>query len=126
MTPRFEHQNRTLTVENGAMKPGARPILTRRMPHSAILRIAGRRRNTWTRALDGLLALFGDRVLPFDTDAARHYAALAVAARNAGRGFPTLGGCIAAIAASRGFIVASRGTSRFEAGGIQVANPRQT
>jgi toxin FitB len=33
---------------------------------------AGRRRNTWTRALDGLLELFGDRVLPFDTDAARH------------------------------------------------------
>ena len=42
----------------------------------------GRRRNTLTRALDGLLELFGDRVLPFDTDAARHYAALAVAARN--------------------------------------------
>ena len=26
---------------------------------------AGRRRNTLTRALDGLLELFGDRVLPF-------------------------------------------------------------
>ena len=33
--------------------------------------------------------LFADRVLPFDTDAARHHTALAVAARNAGRGFPT-------------------------------------
>ena len=42
---------------------------------------AGRRRNTLTRALDGLLELFGDRVLPFDTDAARNHAALAVAAR---------------------------------------------
>jgi PIN domain-containing protein len=40
---------------------------------------AGRRRNTLTRALDGLLELFGDRVLPFDTDAARHHTALAVA-----------------------------------------------
>jgi hypothetical protein len=48
---------------------------------------AGRRKNTSTRALDGLLALFGDRVLPFDTDAARHHTVLAVAARNAGRGF---------------------------------------
>src|ERR1019366_773807 len=47
---------------------------------------AGKRRNPLTRALDGLLALFGDRVLPFDTDAARHYTVLAVAARNAGRG----------------------------------------
>jgi predicted nucleic acid-binding protein len=53
---------------------------------------AGRRRNTLARALDGLLALFGDRVLPFDTDAARHYTVLTVAARNACRGFPTADG----------------------------------
>ncbi len=87
---------------------------------------AGRRGTNLTRALDGLLVLFGDRVLPFDTDAARHHAALAVAARNAGRGFPTPDGYIAAIAASRGFIVASRDTSPFEAGGIQVVNPWQS
>jgi toxin FitB len=36
---------------------------------------AGRRRNPLTRAFDGLLELFGDRVLPFDTDAARHHTA---------------------------------------------------
>lgn len=47
----------------------------------------GKRRNTLTRALDGLLALFGDRVLPFDLDAARHYTDLAVAARKPGVGF---------------------------------------
>ena len=85
----------------------------------------GRRRNALTRALDGLLALFGDRVLPFDTDAARHHAALAVAARNAGRGFPTPDGYIAAIADSRGFIVASRDTSPYAAGGLQVVDPWQ-
>ena len=79
---------------------------------------AGRRRNTLARALDGLLELFGDRVLQFDTDAARHYAALAVAARNASRGFP-----MPAIAASRGFIVASRDTSPYEAGGLRVVDP---
>ena len=79
-----------------------------------------------TRALDGLLELFGDRVLPFDTDAARHYTALAVAARNAGRGFPTPDGYIAAIAASRGFIVASRDTSPYEAGGLRVVDPWQS
>ena len=87
---------------------------------------AGRRRNTLTRALDGLLELFDDRVLPFDTDAARHYTALAVAARNAGRGFPTPDGYIAAIAASRGFIVASRDTSPYEAGGLRVVDPWQS
>jgi predicted nucleic acid-binding protein len=40
---------------------------------------AGRRRNSLSRALDGLLELFGDRVLPFDIAAARHYMVLAVA-----------------------------------------------
>ena len=86
----------------------------------------GRCRESLTHALDGLLALFGDRVLPFDTDAARHHAALAVAARNAGRGFPTPDGYIAAIAASRGFIVASRDTSPYAAGGVRVVNPWQS
>jgi hypothetical protein len=79
-----------------------------------------------TRALDGLLELFGDRVLPFDTDAARHHTVLAVAARNAGRGFPTPDGYIAAIAASRGFIVASRDTAPYEAGGLPVVDPWQS
>jgi len=84
---------------------------------------AGKRKNALTHAFDGLLELFQDRVLPFDIQAARHYAELAVAARSAGRGFPTPDGYIAAIAASRGFIVASRDTSPYEAGGLAVINP---
>ena len=87
---------------------------------------AGRRRNSLSRALVGLLELFGDRVLPFDIAAARHYMVLAVAARNAGRGFPTPDGYIAAIAASRGFIVASRDTAPYEAGGLPVVDPWQS
>jgi len=50
----------------------------------------GRRKEMLAGALDGLIGLFKDRVLPFDTDAARHYAELAVTARAAGRGFPTV------------------------------------
>lgn len=87
---------------------------------------AGRRRNSLGHALDGLLELFDDRVLPFDTDAARHYSALAVAARGAGRGFRTPDGYIAAIAASRDFIVASRDTSPYKAGGLRVIDPWQS
>ncbi len=83
----------------------------------------GKRKNLLTRALDGLLELFEERVLPFDVDAARHYAQLAITARNGGRGFPTPDGYIAAIAASRGFMVASRDTSPYEAAGVQVVNP---
>src|SRR5437764_14630965 len=127
-------------VISEAMKPGANPAvrawlneqvaetlyLTSVTLAGMLFGIAalpvGRRRHTLTRALDGLLELFGDRVLPFDTDAARHQAALAVAVRNAGRRFPTPDGYIAAIAASRGFIVASRDTSPYEAGGLRVVD----
>jgi len=84
---------------------------------------AGKRKESLTQALDGLIGLFGDRILPFDTDAARHYASLAVKARAVGRGFPTPDGYIAAIAASRRFIVASRDTAPYEAAGVAVVNP---
>ena len=87
---------------------------------------AGQRKDMLAQALDGLMGLFRDRVLPFDTDAARHYAELAVRAKNCGRGFPTPDGYIAAIAASRGFIVASRDTAPFEAAGVSVINPWET
>lgn len=83
----------------------------------------GKRKNLLDRALVELLELFVDRVLPFDTDAARHYADLAVMARKGGRGFPTPDGYVAAIAASRGFMVASRDVSPYEAAGVKVINP---
>ncbi len=83
----------------------------------------GKRKKGLGEALDGLLELFDDRVLSFDTDAARHYAELAVKARVAGKGFPTPDGYIGAIAASRKFVVATRDTSPFEAAGIAVINP---
>lgn len=83
----------------------------------------GKRRELLDQALAELLELFGPRVLPFDTDAARHYASLAVAARSGGRGFPTPDGYIAAIAASRGFIVASRDTSPYAAANVAVIDP---
>ena len=44
-------------------------------------------------------------------------------ARTAGSGFPMPDGYIAAIAASRGFIVASRDTAPFEAAGVPIINP---
>ena len=84
---------------------------------------AGKRQDMLAQALDGLMGLFRDRVLPFDTDAARHYAELAVTAKVAGRGFPTPNGYICAIAVSRGFIVASRDTAPFEAARVTVINP---
>ena len=74
----------------------------------------GKRKERLTEALDGVMELFADRVLPFDVDAARRYADLAVKARTAGKGFPTPDGYIAAIAAAKGFAVATRDNSAFE------------
>ncbi|WP_010103521.1 type II toxin-antitoxin system VapC family toxin [Verminephrobacter aporrectodeae] len=84
---------------------------------------ADKRKDMLTQALDALMGLFRDRVLPFDADAARRYAELAMTAKTRGRGFPTPDGYIAAIAASRGFIVASRDTAPYEAAGVSVINP---
>lgn len=83
----------------------------------------GKRKDMLSEALEGLMGLFRERLLPFDTDAARRYAELAVMAKSRGRGFPTPDGYVAAIAASRGFIVASRDTAPFEAADVSVINP---
>lgn len=85
----------------------------------------GKRKDLLAHALDGLMTLFQDRVLPLDSDAARLFAELAVAAKTGGRGFPTPDGYIAAIAASRKFIVASRDTAPFDAVGVSIINPWQ-
>jgi predicted nucleic acid-binding protein len=84
---------------------------------------AGKRKDRLEQALVGLMGLFRDRILPFDIDAARRYAGLAVTAKLAGRGLPLPDGYIAAIAASRGFIVASRDTGPYAAAGVSVINP---
>ncbi|MCW5255102.1 PIN domain-containing protein [Verminephrobacter aporrectodeae subsp. tuberculatae] len=96
-------------------------------PESCVLNRPGHRGGplfaVLAQTFDGLMRLFRDRVLPFDIDAARCYAELAVPAKIAGRGFPTPDGYIAAIAASRGFVVASRDTDPYEAASVTVINP---
>ena len=87
---------------------------------------AGKRKHMLAQTLDGLMGLFRDRILPFDLDAARHYAVLALTARRTGQGFPTPDGYIAAIAVSRGFMVASRDTAPYAAAGVTVINPWDT
>lgn len=83
----------------------------------------GRRKQKLATTLDGMLPLFEGRILAFDTDAARRYADLAVAARKAGKGFPTPDGYIAATAAAHDFAVATRDASAFNAAGVPVIDP---
>lgn len=83
----------------------------------------GQRRQRVAAALDALLTVYEGRILPFDPDAARHYAGLSAATKRVGRGFPIPDGYIAAIAASHGFAVATRDTAPFVAAGLDVIDP---
>lgn len=112
-------------VVSEAMKPLANPAVTAWLNRQAAATLflsavsvaellygvaalpEGRRKAALSGTLTGLLELFGDRVLPFDTKAARTYAQLATAARSAGRGFPTPDGYIAAIAVANQLTVAT-------------------
>ena len=86
----------------------------------------GARKDRLARVLDGLLALFPGRTLPFDADAARRYAHMAVVARAAGSSLSMADGYIAATAAARGFAVATRNIRHFEGTGVEVINPWQS
>lgn len=84
---------------------------------------AGQRRQRVAAALDALWKVYYGRILPFDTEAARHYAVLSAATKRAGHGFPIPDGYIAAIAAAHGFAVATRDTGPFAAAGLPVIDP---
>jgi predicted nucleic acid-binding protein len=84
----------------------------------------GRRRGVLTERLDhDILPMFADRVLPFDLDAARAYASLMARARVAGASISNSDGFIAAIAAARGYAVATRDVVPFATAGVAVINP---
>lgn len=70
-----------------------------------------------------LLPAFFGRILPFDLEASRAYSHLMAKARKAGKAISAADGYIAATAATRGMIVASRDTAPFKAADVAVINP---
>jgi toxin FitB len=85
---------------------------------------AGRRRHGISAGLGELVStLFGPRILPFDLEAARAYSILVARARAVGHTISVSDGQIAAIAAARGFMVATRDAAPFLAAGVPVINP---
>jgi predicted nucleic acid-binding protein len=72
---------------------------------------------------DQLCRTFAARILPFDLAAARAYADLALRARAKGRPANVADAQIAAVATVRGFVVATRNVSDFEALGVPLINP---
>ena len=84
----------------------------------------GRRRDGLASALERMLrGGFANRILPFDSAAARAYAEIASARRSAGHPVPLADGQIAAIARSRGMAVATRNVRDFAGMGIAVIDP---
>lgn len=84
----------------------------------------GKRRAVYQERLEAeVLPAFTSRVLPFDLDASRAYADLMAQARATGKTIGRADGYIAATAAARGLMVATRDTSPFKAAGLKIINP---
>jgi len=84
----------------------------------------GKRRTIYQERLEQVvLPVFAGRVLAFDLDTSKTYADLMARARAEGKVIGKADGYIAATAAARRFRVATRDTSPFETGGLEVINP---
>ena len=92
--------------------------------YGAAILSPGRHRDTFISDIESMLRdAFADRVLSFDSDAARAYAQIAALRRSAGRPIAPMDGQIAAIARSRGMMVATRNVRDFEGTGVEVVDP---
>lgn len=92
--------------------------------YGAAIMPAGRRRETLVSDIETMLhAAFENRILPFDSEAARAYAEIAAKRRFAGRAIAPADCQIAAIARSRGMAVVTRNIRDFEGMGIKIFNP---
>ena len=85
---------------------------------------AGKRRNALKAAMNRWLDHgFRERILPFDSAAARAYAEIAADRRHAGRPISDADCQIAAICHSRGAVLVTRNVRDFNGTGVDVADP---
>ena len=85
---------------------------------------AGRRRDALASAVEAILREdFEDRVLPFDSRAAREYAEIAASRRTAGRPVAPADCQIAAIARSRDLTLATRNVRDFADMELELVDP---
>jgi predicted nucleic acid-binding protein len=84
----------------------------------------GKRRKALAAALEKqIVALFGERIVPFDINGAQTYPEIVTRARRHGHSIAVADAQIAAIAASRQFSVATRDEAPFQAAGVPIINP---
>ena len=82
-----------------------------------------RRRDLWDAAQKIFAEDFAGQVLNFDSDAAEMFADIASVRRKAGKPISQFDAMIAAMARSRGAILATRNAKDFDACGIDVVDP---
>src|SRR5262245_34899324 len=92
---------------------------------AGILRLpAGKRYSELLAAAEAMFEEdFGDRVLPFDSEAARIFATLIASRRATGKGVSIADAQVAAIAISHGGRVATRNIQDFDFDDLEVVNP---
>ena len=84
----------------------------------------GQRREALLSAIDKMLREdFGDRILPFDSEAAESYARIVASRRKAGKPISEADAQIAAIAHSQGAALATRNVKDFQGCDIRLLNP---
>jgi len=85
---------------------------------------SGKRQTILHDRLEGeVLPHFDGRILPFNAGTSQFYAELMAGGRLSGRAIGKADGYIAATAAEKHLVVATRDTSPFEAAGLKVINP---
>ena len=88
---------------------------------------AGRRKDALEAAMTRWLDVgFGERILPFDSVAARAYAEIAADRRQTGRPIGEADCQIAAICRQRGAVLVTRNVRDFQGTGVEVVDPWAT
>lgn len=92
--------------------------------HGARILPDGQRKEALEEAIRDIFSLdFAGRVLGFDEDASDCYAQIAASRKHAGRPISQFDAMIAAIALSRGAMLATRNTKDFINCGLELINP---
>ncbi len=92
--------------------------------HGVLLLAAGKKRAAIEKAAEAMFATdFADRILPFDSSAAVHYAHIAIERRKLGRPISQFDAQIASIARSMKASIATRNVADFEGCGVKVLDP---
>ena len=83
----------------------------------------GRRKQVLLATADDVFSAFEEQVLPVDTSAAEHYAAIASGRERAGKPIAGFDALIAAVCRCHSAALATRNVSDFDGTGIEVIDP---